>query len=181
MSLVVGVDPSLTSAGVAILRDGQLVHVSHHGHGGTSDASDVLRSRRRRKQEHDVTSAATSSGKPDLLMMERPLRVSIGYAYDRYTLAENILSFFDWKGVPVIYLHPTSAKLWLTGSGRADKKLIVSTVEGLFPGQRFACDDEADATGFALCGAFHLGDPMPPTFQVRPRHTLDKITWPVIA
>lgn len=39
MAVAVGIDPSLTSTGVAILRDGQPVHVSHHGYSGHNGAS----------------------------------------------------------------------------------------------------------------------------------------------
>ena len=44
--IVAGIDPSLTSAGVAILADGRPTHLSHHGYAGHNGATWQTRSRR---------------------------------------------------------------------------------------------------------------------------------------
>ena len=61
------------------------------------------------------------------------------------------------------------------------KAAVVAAVQAMYPQAGITCDDEADAIGHALIGAFHLGEPMP--FDVKPRHTtgLEKVQWPATA
>ncbi|MGB3484001.1 MAG: hypothetical protein WBB07_17515 [Mycobacterium sp.] len=117
---------------------------------------------------------------------------------DRCYLWGKVYEAFDWPEIPIRVINPQQLKMWVTGKGasreaglskyqrqKRDKLLMVNTIKPWFPGWKFATgdseDDECEAAALALIGAFHLGDPMPPTFEVRPRHTLDKIDWPVIA
>lgn len=182
MATVVGIDPSLTSAGVAILRDGQPVHVSHHGYSGHNGASWQSRSRRVRWTAREVHKGAMSQGKPDLVSIEQhPSGVKISaHEFDRSALWHAIFGQFDAIGVPVVVIHPMTLKVWLTGTGRADKNVVIATVAEFWPHQPIMCSDEADALGLGLVGAFHLGDPMP--FEVKPRHTtgLEKVAWPEV-
>lgn len=181
--IVAGIDPSLTSAGVAVLRDGKPVHTSHHGFHRKGHYNDQRRSRRIRHQERLTYTAATSCGKPDLVVIERPLTiVKSADAFDRYELAQRLYGDFDHAlGGRVVYMHNTTAKVWVTGKGNASKDDTIAAVEEWWPGIEIACDDEADALGLATIGAFHLGDPMP--FTPKPRHTtgLEKVHWPAMA
>lgn len=179
--IVAGIDPSLTSAGVAILSEGEPVHVSHHGHPGHKLDSYRTRSRRVRKQVADVVTAVMSHGAtPDLVVIEEhpyAVRISAG-EFDRCALWHGIFGAFDARGgTPVVVMNNMTAKKWITGRGDAKKPDIVATVESWWPGSAVN-DDEADALGLAAIGAFHLGDPMP--FEPKPRHTtgLEKVAWP---
>jgi Holliday junction resolvasome RuvABC endonuclease subunit len=174
--IVAGIDPSLTSAGVAILQNGQPIHVSHHGHNG---ASYQMRSRRIRKQVMDVSVQVTRYS-PDLVVMEEhpyAVRISAG-EFDRSGLWHGLYGRFDAYDIPIVVMNNMTAKKWITGRGTAKKADIVEAVESWWPDFPFVNDDEADALGLAAIGAHHLGDPMP--FQVKPRHTtgLEAVQWP---
>lgn len=177
--IVAGVDPSLTSAGVAVLRDGKPVHVSHHGFPGHNASSDMIHNRRLRHQAHKVRTAVLAHGRPDLVVMERALTAMAGgKPFDRYTLGEFIFATLDELKIPVVKMHNATAKVWIAGNGHAKKSDIIAAVTSWWPGQPIANDDEADALGLAAIGAFHLGDPMP--FEVKDRHrtALEKVSWP---
>lgn len=179
--IVAGIDPSLTSAGVAILNAGRPTMVARFGHGGHNGASYQLRSRRVRKQVADVTRAI---GRPDLAVIEEhpyAVRISAG-EFDRSALWHGIYGQLDAKGIPVVVMNNTTAKKWITGKGNAKKADIIAAVNEWWSDDELFepvdCDDIADALGLAAIGAFHLGDPMP--FPVKDRHTtgLEKVAWP---
>lgn len=194
--IVAGIDPSLTSAGIAILKDGQPVHTSHHGVNGKTDgATYQSRNRRGRWTAAKVRDAAMLHGRPDLVLIEAlPHHLQeIGVA-DRCYLWGKIYEAFDWPNIPIAVINPQTLKVWVTGKGstrekgmssyqrrKQDKKLMVDTIQSWWPGTiADGEDDEADALGLAAIGAFHLGDPMP--FTPKPRHTtgLDKVQWPAL-
>lgn len=187
MSLVVGVDPSLTSAGVAILKDGQPVHVSHHGFSGEKRPSWQFRSRRIRYVCSKVM--ATMTERPDLVVIEglpehgRILPSTL----DRAGLWHGLYAALDHRDLPVAVMNPKTLKKWVTGAeaeedgnGNADKRDIIAAVGKWWPGVAKG-DDEHDALALAATGALHLGDPLP--FEVKERHhtALEKTLWPVIA
>ena len=181
MATIVGIDPSLTSAGVAVLRGGKPVHLSHHGYSGHSGASYQMRSRRVRKQVLDVCAIIRDhTAYPDLVVIEEhPYAVrACGAEFDRSGLWHGIFGQLDYLGWPIAVVHPGTHKRWITGCGAAKKREVVETMRAWYPGQPIANDDEADALGHALIGAFHLGDPMP--FPVKDRHHsgLEKVVWP---
>lgn len=184
MAIVCGIDPSLTSAGVAILRDGQPVHVSHHGYSGHNGASYLTRSRRSRWTCHKVSSTilAAIECTPDLVVIEEhPQHVRFSaHEFDRIVLWGGIFARFDSLDVPIVVINNSTAKKWITGRGDAKKPDIVSAVNDWWPNAA-TNDDEADALGLAAIGAFHLGDPLP--FEVKARHTsgLEKVAWPEVA
>lgn len=177
--IVAGIDPSLTSAGVAILTNGQPTYLASHGFPGHNAASYQIRSRRIRKQVMDV-SVDVLRYKPDLVIIEEhpyAVRISAG-EFDRSGLWHGLYGRFDAHDIPVVVMNNSTAKKWITGRGNAKKPDIVAAVTEWWPDVPVANDDEADALGLAAIGAFHLGDPMP--FEVKPRHTtgLSAVHWP---
>lgn len=203
MSLVCGVDPSLTSAGVATLRDGQPIHTSTEGFPGTDGASYQKRNRRGRWTAAKVRDAALAHGTPDLAVIEQlPHHIQGIGVEDRCYLWGKIYEAFDAhafpRGIPIVVINPQTLKVWVTGKGasrdpgltkyrrqKQDKQLMIDTVQSWWPQIKpergDISDDIADALGLAAIGAHWLGDPMP--FEVRPRHTtvLEKIAWPATA
>lgn len=182
--IVCGIDPSLTSAGVAILHDGKPIHTSHHGYNGHNGATYQTRSRRVRWTAGQVLTALREHccNHPDLVVIEGPAYSrNTGSAFDRAGLWHGIYAALDAKNIPIAVSAPGSASLWATGRGRASKSDIIATVHDWWwtqPRLDSITDDEADALVLATIGAFHLGDPMP--FDVKPRHTtgLEKVQWP---
>jgi Holliday junction resolvasome RuvABC endonuclease subunit len=176
--IVAGIDPSLTSAGVAILDNGQPTHLSHHGYPGHNGATWQQRSRRVRWTCGQIL-APVLDARPDLVVIEGPAYgAKYGSAFDRAGLWHGLYGALNAKQVPVAVVSPTTRASWATGHGRADKAAVITAVTTWWPQQPIACDDEADSLVLALIGAHHLGDPMP--FTVKPRHStaLEAIAWP---
>lgn len=176
--IVAGIDPSLTSAGVAILDNGQPIHISHHGYSGHNGASWRTRSRRIRWTCRQIL--ATIPDSTTLAVIEGPAYgAQHGSAFDRAALWHGLYAALDAKQVPVAVVAPQTRAKWATGTGRGSKTEVLDAVHTWWPGQDITVDDEADALVLAAIGAHHLGDPMP--FTVKPRHTtaLEAIAWPL--
>lgn len=177
MSIVCGIDPSLTSAGIAVLQDGKPVHTAHYGFSGHKQPPWHFRSRRLRwvcaKVIADIPRDA------DLVVIEalpehgRILPSTI----DRAGLWHGLYGALDARKLRVAVINPMTLKSWTTGGGGANKTAMVEVIADWYPGAA-QCHDEADALALAAVGAFHLGDPMP--FEIKPRHTtgLEKVQWP---
>lgn len=186
--IAVGIDPSLTSTGVAVLVDGQPNHWSRHGRAGHNGASYQSRSRRIRKVVADVTRAVQSCGQPDLIIMEEhPYAVRVSASeFDRSGLWHGIYGNLDAHNLPIAIVGNMTAKVWVTGTGKAGKADITATVNLWYadhlpePLNAKEDNDIADAFGYAAMAAYHLGDPLP--FEPKPRHTtgLEKVQWPAI-
>lgn len=188
--IAVGIDPSLTSTGVAVLVDGRPYAWSRHGRDGHNGASYVSRSRRVRKLITEVTHAIQTAGQPDLIVIEEhpyAARVS-GSEFDRSAVWHGIFGNCDALGYPIVVVGNKTAKVWVTGTGKAGKADIVAHVN-LWYGDDLAenlsaktkgDDDIADAFGYAAMAAFKLGDPVP--FELKPRHTtgLAGLPWPAV-
>lgn len=178
MSIVCGIDPSLTSAGVAVLQDGKPTHVSHHGLNGHDGASWTQRSRRIRWTCGQIITALTDHA-PDLVMIEGPSYGSkFGSAFDRAGLWHGLYAALDARKLAVGVVAPQTRAKWATGTARAEKREVLDAVRTWYPERPVTNDDEADALVLATIGAFHLGEPMP--FEVKARHTtgLEKVAWP---
>ncbi len=177
--IVAGIDPSLTSAGIAILENGQPTHVDHHGFPGHNGASYQQRSRRIRHQAWNVTRDIIRAQVQLAVIEEHPYAVRVsGSEFDRSGLWHGIFGALDHANIPIVVMPNSTAKKWITGRGNATKADIIAAVESWWPDTPIANDDEADALGLAAIGAHHLGEPMP--FPVKDRHTtiLENIPWP---
>ena len=65
--------------------------------------------------------------------------------------------------MPIATVAPQTLKKYITGAGRADKKVILAHAIEQYvrtPGPRIVKHDEADAAGLAAMGARHLGEPL---------------------
>lgn len=181
--IVAGVDPSLTSAGVAILDNGQPTLAESYGFPGHNGASYQQRSRRIRHQVWNATREILRIRDHVALVVieEHPYAVRIsGSEFDRSALWHGIYGALDHANIPIAVMPNSTAKKWITGRGNAKKPEIVATIDSWWPGVA-RNDDEADALGLAAIGAHHLGDPMP--FTTKERHTtaLANIPWPEVA
>lgn len=181
MSIVAGIDPSLTSTGVAILTDGQPAQLpSHHGIRGTDSASYVKRSRRIRWETGQVMKALDGYNL-DLVVIESlppGNRTYFAGRDDRVVLFNALIGALDAKGIPLAFVLPSSAKAWATGRGRADKADIIAAVNEWCPGLGITNDDEADALVLGHIAAYRLGDPMPFPIERRHPHIFDVGQWP---
>lgn len=192
--IAVGIDPSLTSSGVAVLVDGKVAHYARYGRPGHNGASWTTRSRRVRRMIREVTEAAFVCGRPDVFVIEEhPYAVgNQGNEFDRAAIWHGIFGNMDAREIPGVVVGNTKAKTWITGIGNPGKYGVVEVIDQWFAGQldpplsklRKTVDgptDLADALGFATMGAYKLGDPLP--FEPKDRHrtALETLPWPKIA
>lgn len=188
--IAVGIDPSLTSSGVAVLVDGKPQHYGRFGREGHNGASWASRSNRIRQSRSMVYQAAIAAGRPDVVVIEEhPYAIgNQGNEFDRAGLWHLIYEAFAAREIPVVVIGNSKAKAWITGIGQADKLRVIETIDEWYEGQLAEPlstwkknqhpDDVADALGYATMGAFRLGDPIP--FEPKERHRTALLTlgWP---
>ncbi|RFZ15037.1 hypothetical protein VIMS_02467 [Mycobacterium marinum] len=192
MALVCGIDPSLTSTGIAILRGGRPVLLRSVG--TTPDVKDWdHRVSRITRQCWNVVRLIESKGRPDLAMVEAPLTFDTGGdAYDRYALfVELMRQLQHWKTPTVVVNNLTRCK-WATGKGGKSskeitrgqhKREVLAAVRKTWEpwAAHIANDDIADGLTLAEIGARRVGDPL--HFPLEPRNVRamqTSINWPKV-
>lgn len=181
MTVVCGIDPSLTNTGIAILTNGQPTLITSTGIGGHNGADYQTRSRRLRAVLtnilHTIDQHTTT---PDLFVIEGILEHGpmLPSAIDRHALWHGLYAALDARNHHPAVINPATLKKWATGRGNAKKPDILATVRQWWPNEIVMDDDRADALVLAAIGAHHAGDPMP--FTPKERHTtgLEAIAWP---
>lgn len=189
--IVAGLDLSLTSTGIAILRDGRPIMLRSIGtDGGIKD--DDHRIDRITQQTWNVVRTIKDKAMPDLVLVEKPLTFGTNGtadSYDRYSLyVEVCRQFKAWK-VPIVYVNNRTRASWATGKGysskeltaKQKKQLVLNAVRATWEpwAGHITNDDIGDALCLAEIGARYLGEPL--HFPVRRRHVeamANSITWP---
>lgn len=191
MSIVVGLDLSLTNAGIAVLTDGRPTLLTSVGHGGKNGASWEQRSRRIVSQSRAVIGALMTYSGPngggrdginddiDLAVIEGPSYASeFGDQFDRAALWWGVYSALAAKRVPIAVVAPGTLKKWATGKGNAKKPdVLAAAKEWCRPRNH----DEADAAWLALLGAAKLGDVILPVELTAWRIAgFEAVKWPEV-
>lgn len=178
--IVAGIDPSLTSTGIAVLVDGQPTLLRSIGHGTLSGRSYAHRSDRIVSECRAVINAVLGAPRPiDLAVIEGPAYGACNAStHDGSGLWWGLYSTLRARRIPVAVIAPTTRAKWATGKGNADKATVLAAVRAWWPNTHIANHDQADALILAAIGAFHHDDPMP--FPVKERHTanLAAVQWP---
>ncbi|UXA06565.1 hypothetical protein KXD96_28285 (plasmid) [Mycobacterium sp. SMC-2] len=188
--IVAGIDPSLTSTGIAVLCDGHPSRLHSLGHGTPNGKTYGHRSDRIVSQCRAVIAWLDDnlqgplgilplSKRVDLAVIEGPSYGSnMPSNHDRAGLWWGLYSTLRARGIPIAVVAPKTRALWATGNGNADKRAVLTTVRAWWPRTPIADHDQADALVLAAIGAFRAGDPMP--FDVKERHTanLAAVQWP---
>lgn len=187
--IVVGIDPSLTATGIAVLRDGQPEHPRCIGYGGKRGASDIDRARRVVALVREVT-AAVRAKQPDLVVIEGPAYGStLGSSCDRNFLWGALVHEFGVVG-PMKYagVTPACLKRFATGKGALPNKLpVVRAVNRWWPHLNLRAesvsrmqDNEADAMVLATMGAARYEPHLLP-FELESWHpaNLGAVAWPI--
>lgn len=190
--IVAGIDPSLTSCGIAILAAGQPVYLDAIGHPGRDGASYDHRSRRIVSQCRaiiwaladqcpDRNAGVQPRMRLDLAVIEGPAYgQNLPSNHDRAGLWWGLYSALRAQRIPTAVVNPATRAKWATGHGRASKTDVLAAVRAWWPNHAIRNHDIADAAVLAAIGAHHAGDPMP--FPVKDRHTLalEAISWPEV-
>lgn len=157
---VVGLDPSLTSSGVAIIGeslDPELYTVRSSGHRSDSYG---MRAARIDRLANEVVAYI----KPDdsLVVIEGPaLRSTDPGVWDRAGLWWLLYTRIVALGVPVGVCPPKTRAKWATGNGNADKKMVRAGVQALWPDVKISNSDVSDGLCFATMAGQLVGMNVP--------------------
>lgn len=184
MSAVVGLDPSLTAAGIAVIESPlsastpnvpSCVSVGSGGSATDTDAETAIRIRRQAVRV--IGTVGKLAPKVSLVVIEglpRPNPNAPGRHSERCALYWEIVAELSIRKIPVAVCKPTTLKLFGTGDGKADKRAMVAAARELWPHARIHDDNQADALLLATAGAYRLRWYEPEL----PNHIEPRITWP---
>lgn len=160
---VVGIDPSLTGTGIAIL-EGAHGQFSKRGSTGnvTKDSWSLRYGRLRGLAESVVNEAVYESGRtPHLAVMEGPAYDTKGVGkFDNGGLWWSIYDCLAESGVDILIVTPKQRAKYATGNGNAHKDVVISDAIRRYPQYEFRGNDQADALILAAIGRRLLGDPV---------------------
>lgn len=178
--IVVGLDLSLTSTGVAVVNaDPGAVHgvklsraTSKAGH-NTVEARSV---RLRGLAGSIVAHCATA----DLIVVESPVyaaQAASASVHDRAGLWWLVVARLTGAGKPVAEVSPTAVKTYATGAGNAKKDQVLAAVVRRYAAIPVVSNDEADALVLASMGCRALNRPIESLPQTHLR-AMAKVAWP---
>jgi Holliday junction resolvasome RuvABC endonuclease subunit len=170
---IVGIDPSLTSTGLAVIVDGR----ASVDRLATNPCGDTVEARVQRTARI-VTSIRDWTLHADLVVIEGPSYSSgTGHAHDRAGLWWAIASRIVHDATPVAVAPPACRAMLGTGRGNATKDAVLAAVIKRYPDVEITGNDEADALVLAAAGSRWLGSPIDDLPQTHLR-AMAKIQWP---
>lgn len=190
---VLGIDPSLTRTGIAIIARGDTharpVVLTDIGWEGTAAASYDQRLDRIESLIGAILAtinrAVTERGADIVgIAIEGPIyhaKLMPSY-FDRAILFGALTSQLrrlSGRRTPWVVINPATREKFITGVGRAgDKARVLAEMRTAWQPATVANHDQADALGLATAYAIHLGWPVP--FPLRRCHVenVARITWP---
>ncbi|WP_137843820.1 hypothetical protein [Microbacterium sp. 2FI] len=167
MSVVVGIDPSLTCTGVAMVSwhsgtdipgpNWQTWRARSQALPQDFPDAEVLAATRRRLRIVIRETLALIPARVDLTVIEGPSLGSKGGKSDeraalRWMLVDQLLA----RG-PVVVIGPKKRALLGADDGNASKAKVRSAIRAAFPAVHVADDNVADAVALAAAGAHRLG------------------------
>lgn len=177
MTVVVGLDLSMTGTGVSFIHDrvptitpGTVTITS------TGRRADTLHQRHTRLTRLALE-VIIAVGQADLVVVEGPAMMAKGGSnWDRAGLWWLVINPLLCSRIPVAVAAPTTVKKFAAGKGNADKAAVAVGISRLWPDVNPGNDNEFDALTLATIGAQWLGLPVP----TRAHHaeTLTKVAWP---
>jgi crossover junction endodeoxyribonuclease RuvC len=181
MSVVVGIDLSLTSTGLAMVNTTGIephVQITRVASSGTKTATLVERQLRLVSIGTQVVGFAHGYT-PDLVVIEAPSFASkYGHPHDRSGLWWLVVNSLLAQGYPVAQAPPKCRAKYATGNGNAGKDDVLTDVVRRYPEVPISKNDEADALVLASMGARHLGRPLEASLPQTHLAGLNGVEWP---
>lgn len=172
--LVVGIDPSLTSTGVATSL-GTLECIESKPRG-----TDIM-ARRYRLWDlcNRITSAAWADGDPDLVVIEGPGMAALNHGGPDliglwWLLVDRLIGN---RNVAPAIVPPACRMKYATGKGNSKKDVCMAAVCRRYPDFEVTGNDTADALTLCAMGRDYLGAPLVVVPQLH-RLGLDGVSWP---
>lgn len=183
MTVVVGLDSSLTSYGLARLDlPGLIPDPSVRVSRLTSKpppADEVTLDTRSHRLRRLAGGAFNACAGADLVMIEGPSYASdSGAAHDRAGLWWMVVGRLTGQGYTVVEVPPSTVKVYATGNGGAPKDQVLAAVIRRYPAVEVSGNDEADALVLAAMGARHLGQPIEPDLPQTHLRAMKAVKWP---
>jgi crossover junction endodeoxyribonuclease RuvC len=160
--LIIGIDPSLTSTGIVVLRDGKVelaVTTKNKPELGIIERVRLIYERIVDIQEN--LSDGEKWQAPDLIVIEGFSYGSKGrsvfdIAYLGWRIREELEWLKEQDNIPWLEVPPSQLKKFATGQGNANKEIILQQVYKRW-GVEFSDNNQADAYVLAQIGRAYLG------------------------
>jgi len=174
---VLGVDPSLTGTGWALIDDHDDFPVQVGIVKSKPPVTQLIGDRADRIAR--ITEALPALT-PSLVVIERPAFARTnGMAHDRSGLWWAIVDLYLARAALVVEVGIQQVKKYATGSGTADKGAVVEAVTRRYPEiETRGNDNICDAVVLAAMGARHLGRPLEESLPAANLSALEKVMWP---
>lgn len=176
MTTIMGVDPSMTATGIAVLRNGVTYTLT-----ATSPPDEDAVTRWRRilaKVWREVDG-------PTLMVVEDlPVgRFDVSAMYvERAGLGALLRYGADARSIPVALVNVATLKVFATGKGRADKHLMTREALHRYPAISVRNDNEADALWLLAMGCQRYlnpaVNPLRRPMSAKQAASLDVVRWP---
>jgi crossover junction endodeoxyribonuclease RuvC len=181
VTVVVGIDPSLTSTGIATITNNGNAETTLVRTDGNiyTDAPHVTRARIRsiRTRVMDLIPRNTH-----IVAIEgRSFGHNQSGTDQRVHLAYLIADACDHLGLPTVQVPPSTLKKWICDNGNANKAQVLDATTRMWPHTHIPNDDAADGLCLATLTRQHLGLPVPYLVLERHKLALAKIDWPQLA
>lgn len=179
---VVGIDPSLTASGYALIDDDK---------GDEIDPmvwTRVIRSKPDDGTLGDRNGRILKISEPivelshdaDLIVIEGPSYGSSSpYTWDRAGLWWSVVGLLLLFRKPIVAIPPKTRAKWCTNNGNSGKTAIIAAMGRMWPTVVLTDDNDTDALALATMGAQHLKLGGIPDIKPWMQGQLDKIVWPV--
>ena len=160
--IIAGIDPSLTSTGIAVVDTGDRVFLGTSRVGSKGHLADSWASRAARiaRLADRVTGEVPDGAR--LVVIEAPslAQRNAGSAHDRAGLWWGIYQRLAASGVEVLPVPPAVRTKYATGKGNAGKDEVLLAASRRYPHAPIVGNDDADAVVLAAIGARLLGEPI---------------------
>ena len=171
--IAVGVDPSLTCTGVAVIDDGDIR--TQRIVSPNSGATLLARRTRIRRAIDGILKVIPA--RVDVTLIEVPhSRQQFGAQNERIALYWFLVDQLLARG-PVVEVAPSQRAKLASGSGRATKDDVVTALRAAFPAARIPDDNVADALGLAWAGARWAGIKTP-DYLPGQEEAFARLAWP---
>jgi crossover junction endodeoxyribonuclease RuvC len=157
MSVVIGIDPSLTATGIVVLRNGEVElaeATKNRPELGTIERVKLIREQINKNINHPSIDT-------DLIVIEGFSYGSKGrsvfdIAYLGWRIREDLERLRTEDNIPWLEVPPSQLKKFATGQGNANKEIILQQVYKRW-GVEFSDNNQADAYVLAQIGRAYLG------------------------
>jgi len=183
--IIVGIDPSLTGTGVAVVDTDDRLAIETHTivtkPDGTSLDARLARLRHimREVDRHVLQVDDEASPVAHLVVIEAPSlgQGRQGGTLDRHGLWWLLIDRLHNLGRPVAIVAPAARAKYATGKGTASKEAVLLAVERRWPQADVANNNEADAVVLACMGADAYDAPIGDIPRAN-ADALSKVDWP---